>query len=228
MNNPGYKLKKYLLEVLDTEEKKYKELTKLDYEETSRYEELLAHLELVNSSKNYTTIEKGKALENLVSFLLEKSSVFDIQKNIRNSTNEIDQLLTLNFKGLKFREFLPFPEDLILCECKNYNRKISVTWVGKFFSLLASNRSKIGLLFSYHGLSGENWNSSVGLTKKIFLLKEKLEERIYIIDINIKDFRLIAEGCSLLQLIKLKMSSLRTDTDIKDFINLKHPALEKE
>lgn len=230
MNNMGLSPKEYLLQILKDEESVFKEVTRLDEKEKVEYEELLKHLEEVHKKENsklFTTTQKGKALENLVSFLLEKASIFEIYENIRNSTNEIDQLLCLNYKGRKFKELLPFPGDFFLSECKNYNKKVDVTWVGKFFSLLTTNQSRVGFLFSYHGLTGTNWNNAVGLTKKIFLLKEKIEDRSYIIDINITDFRLIKQGHSLLELIDSKIKALRTDTNFEKFLQLKHPALEE-
>lgn len=76
-------------------------------------------------------------------------------------------------------------------------------------------------------INGEKLTDAVGLTKKIFLLKEKIEDRSYIIDINITDFRLIKQGHSLLELIDSKMKALRTDTNFEKFLQLKHPALEE-
>ncbi|GAC40751.1 hypothetical protein [Paenibacillus popilliae] len=230
MNNVGLTPKEYLLEVLKNEEDMFREITRLDGKEKAEYEELLEQLEEVHKRENqqhYDTHQKGKALETIVSFLLGKSVIFEIHENIRNSTNEIDQLLCLSYKGKKFKDFLPFSGDLFLSECKNYNKKIDVTWVGKFFSLLTTSHTKIGFLFSYYGLTGKKWNNAVGLTKKLFLLKERLEDRTYIIDLNISDFRLIQQGHSLLELIDSKMKGLKTDTSFEVFLQLKHPVLEE-
>jgi hypothetical protein len=244
MNDPGFSLKKYLHEILDTEEKRNREITRLDEEEMVEYKRLLKHLEQIHDKTKtdsdkkkktkatdkqddeYNTYEIGKALENLVSYLLEKSGIFEIYENIRSSTNEIDQLLMLNFRGKMLKEFIDLPVDQFLSECKNYQGKISVTWVGKFFSLLQTNQTKIGLLFSYHGLAGSGWSSAVGLVKKLFLLKEKLDERTYIIDINIADFSEIAKGHSLLEIVHAKMKALKLDTKFTHFIT-KHPAEEE-
>ncbi|WP_407545322.1 acetylglutamate semialdehyde dehydrogenase [Priestia sp. HNGD-A6] len=236
MNNIGFSPKQLLLEMYETDEKRFREITRLDDKEKSKYRELLTHLKRVHEEDKeakkkkikspYTTNDKGKALEELVSFLLEKSSVFEVYQNIRNSTNEVDQLLILNHKGKKFKEFLNLPGYIYLSECKNYNKKVSVTWVGKFFSLLISNKSRIGFLFSYHGFAGSSWNSAVGLVKKLFLTKEEINQRTYIIDINLKDFEKIEEGYSLLEIIDAKMKAIRLDTNFEKFLELKHPAQE--
>ncbi|MFE7822327.1 acetylglutamate semialdehyde dehydrogenase, partial [Priestia megaterium] len=103
MNNIGFSPKQLLLEMYETDEKRFREITRLDDKEKSKYRELLTHLKRVHEEDKeakkkkikspYTTNDKGKALEELVSFLLEKSSVFEVYQNIRNSTNEVDQLL---------------------------------------------------------------------------------------------------------------------------------------
>lgn len=205
----------------------------MDEKDQHEYRQLLQILTELHegSRKAANTLEKGKALENLVKFLLIKSSVFEVYENIRNTTNEIDELLVLNRLGKKFKEFMTLPGELYLSECKNYNKKIDVTWVGKFFTLLASNSSKIGILFSYHGLTGKDWNDAVGLTRKLFLLKEELKDRTYIIDINKDDFKKIEQGQSLLELIDSKMKALQLQTNFEIFLNQKHPAIidkEKE
>lgn len=234
MNNKGLSPDEYFA-LLDQEEMMYRELTRLKDSDLVKYKELLQILVEVNSKavtktkisdEGNNTFQKGKALEELVSFLLEKTGLFNIYANIRSTTNEIDQLLELSFRGKHFQKYLPFDEKMLLSECKNYNKKIDVTWVGKFYSLLVSNHSGFGFLFSYYGMTGKNWDDATGLTKKIFLLKEKMNERIYILDFNINDFRLIAEGSSFLELIGSKILALKTATNFDEFLKQVHPALE--
>lgn len=176
--NPGFTAKQLLLEQYDTEEKKYREITRLDKHELKEYEQLLQRFELVHvKSDQFATTDKGKALEDMVSFILSHSSVFEVHRNLRTSTNEIDQLLILNSKGRLFESkgLLRLFGDHLLSECKNYQGKIGVTWVGKLYSLLDTTRSKIGLLFSYHGLTGVNWNDATGSVKKLSLNREASE-----------------------------------------------------
>lgn len=163
----------------------------------------------------------------MVSFLWEKSGFFEVHENIRNSTNEIDQLVDFNFKGKLFESFLPVNRKnsrFLISECKNYNKTIGVTWVGKLYSLTCTNSSRFGFLFSYHGMAARGgWDSAIGLTKKLFLQKERLDERVSIIDFNIEDFRMIAEGHNFLYLIKSKIDALLLQTSVDSFIS-KHPA----
>lgn len=225
-NKPGYTPKELLLEMFDTKEKQYEEITRLDENEINQYIELLkrfkdTHLESNNSS----TSEKGKSLEDLVNFLLEKSSVFQVYKNLRNSTNEIDQLLILNPKGKYFKDagILNLPREYYVSECKNYQDKISVTWVGKFYSLIESNDAQLGMIFSYNGFSGRGWKDATGLVKKLFLKREDVNKKVSILDFNIDDFNSVLEGSSLLELIDAKLKALKFDTDVSRFI-VKHPS----
>ncbi|MEK5277749.1 MULTISPECIES: acetylglutamate semialdehyde dehydrogenase [Paenibacillus] len=220
--------------LLNQVEEMYKELSRLSDPVMEEYKVLLQKFIDVNSKalskdkaelKTFNTTHKGKALEELVVFLLENTGLFKVHKNIRNTTNEIDQLLELTFIGNHFKEHLPFKGSIFLSECKNYNKAIDVTWIGKFHSLLVSNHSRYGFLFSYHGFTGSGWGNAVGLTKKLFLHKERMEDKIHIIDFNHSDFQLVAEGHSFLEILDSKIKELLTAADYTKYLDEKHPAL---
>lgn len=113
--------------------------------------------------------------------------------------------------------------DTFLGECKNYDKAVSVTYIGKFCSLLLTNNIKIGILFSYYGTSGTGWSNGAGLIKKFYLHKEKLEDKYCIIDFSIKEFEAILNGKNLLQIIDEQLKSLQFDTDYSRYLS-KHPA----
>lgn len=161
---------------------------------------------------------KGKALEDIVAYIIGKSVVFEVYQNVRTSSNEIDLLVRLNQRGKVFKAqgLLNF-EDKFLAECKNYDGSISVTWVGKFFSLMTYTKNNLGIIFSYHGLSGPGWRNAEGLVKKLFLA-----EGSQIIDYNINDFELVAIGESFIKIINDKSFALQNDTSYSQFI-IEHP-----
>ncbi|EGW39082.1 hypothetical protein [Desulfosporosinus sp. OT] len=214
--------KQYLLEYLEDKEKMFNEITRLSQDEKKQYNTLLENLIAVNSKKEVGQRVKGKALEDIVSFLLETSSIFKVQRNLRTSTNEIDQIIELSFRGKEFKNYIDILGDVFLGECKNYNKTIGVTWVGKFYSLLQTT-CKLGVIFSYFGLSGKGWNAGSGLVKKLHISKEDFSRRIYIINFNIIDFKLINQGQSFLNIMQAKISGLRTDTGFLKHIS-DHPA----
>lgn len=137
----------------------------------SSIHELRHKVELINKETR-TTKEKGDLLENIACLILATEfSIFDIARNIRTSTNEIDLLITWSAKSkmVNLNNVYNFLGDEFLCECKNYSKKIDVTYIGKFYSLLKTSGMKFGVLFSVFGITGSKWDNGVGLIKKIAL-----------------------------------------------------------
>lgn len=197
----------------------YKKICEFNDEEIKEYNKLLKEFKNTNSS-NSTTNEKGRALENLATYTIKTTHVFDVYKNIRTTTNELDQLVKITDNNRLLIGLKIIDERLanFIGECKNYQDKIPVTYVGKICSLLTTTQNKICILFSYNGVTGKNWKDAEGLIKKFYLSKEKLEERFCIIDFNVKDFDEIAKGNNFLQIVENKITALKNDTDYSNFI----------
>lgn len=169
---------------------------------------------------------KGRSLEELATYLLEISGdLFEVKQNLRTSTNEIDQVFIPKPKAkvLIANGIISKKYELFIGECKNYNSTVDVTYVGKFCSLLLTNQIKLGILFSYHGISGSGWSNASGLVKKFYLHKEKDEDRYCIIEFTKDDFIAIDKGENFLQIIENKLMNLRFDTDYTKYLS-KHPA----
>lgn len=203
----------------------YREISKMTDEQKKIYIEKLEHFKRVNSSTS-TTREKGKSLEDLVSYLIGiYDKYFDVVNSVRTGTNEIDQfisskqmmkiLISFGLMDARFESFL--------CECKNYSKKVDVTYVGKFASLLLTTSKKLGILFSYRGITGSKWSDASGLVKKFYLSKESVEARYCIIDFNISDFELVKNGVPFFEIIQSKIDSLQMDTTFAPYIS-QHPA----
>ena len=171
-----------------------------------------------------TTGEKGKKLEKLSELLFKKSveSLFDVYKNCRTSTNEIDLLIRWTEKARLSGISSAFPcfGESFLCECKNYDGAVKVTYVGKFCSLMTVTNSDFGIMISWDGVTGRsNWNDSKGLIKKI-----ALRDRRYIIVLDKADLKKIYnKESSLFSLIYDKYISLKIETDYDKYI-VKHDA----
>lgn len=203
----------------------YNEICKLDEEQRQQYASLLERFQQANNC-NATTKEKGDALEELVAFLLNASGgIFRVSKNVRTATNEIDEIIELEGIGkvLGALNLIPARLTEFLGECKNYGGTIGVTYVGKFYSLLQTTCMNTGILFSYRGISGNGWADGSGLVRKIYLQREKIDERIAIIDFSYMDFKSILEGHNFLEIVEGKLKALRYDTSIDEFIT-PHPA----
>ena len=213
-----------------SEEVRYEKICQLSDSQKKKYKKLLENFKSLHnnskkSSKNSQKL-KGEALENLVSYLLEISGgIFRVDRNLRTGTNEIDQMISLNTKGkfLWTYNIINKKLDVFLGECKNYSKSVSVTYIGKFCSLLLTNNVKLGIMFSYYGISGSGWKNGAGLVKKFYLHKEKMEDRYCIIDFSINEFERILNGENLLQIIEEQLKSLQLDTDYSKYLS-KHPA----
>ena len=203
------------------------ELCRWEEDLKNEYKGLLDSFEKSNNKDAcITRQEKGKVLEDISSFLLSNcSNIFCVKRNIRTSTNEIDNIFTLSNQGkiLTSVNLIPVYYENFIGECKNYGGSIGVTYVGKFCSLMLTTGCRLGILFSYHGVTGHGWKDGSGLIRKFYLHKEKPEERYCLIDFNINDFRAILEGKNFLQIIDDKIAQLRFDTDFSDLLSA-HPA----
>lgn len=142
--------------------------------------------------------------------------VFCVRKNCRTSTNEVDILVDWSEKSRLFGLNSAYPcfGDLVLCECKNYNKSVGVTYIGKFASLLSVTKAKIGIMVSWEGITGKKWEYGCGLIKKLALAEKR---EIIVIDKN--DLREIRNGNSnLLNIVHKKHLALITDIDYQKYI----------
>lgn len=217
-----------LLDMLNVanDELSYTQICKLDDDQLKKYEQMLKELKKINEDRVATKKERGEKLEDIVTYLLHISGdLFNVVRNIRTETNEVDQVIKLTPKGKVLKKIGVINDNYktFLGECKNYEKKVSVTYVGKFYSLLLTTGTKLGIMFSYNGVTGSGWKDSKGLIKKIYMSKEKEDEKICIIDFSYDDFYSILEGNNFLQIIDDKLDTLKLDTSYEHLIS-KHPA----
>ncbi|MET4548090.1 restriction endonuclease [Lactococcus lactis] len=170
-----------------------------------------------------TTKKQGDALEDLTSIIFNVHKLYDIKRNVRTSTNEIDLKFRLSDIGFLMKNNTNYYlEEEFLVECKNYSTPVSVTYIGKFSSLMRVSRIKQGIFISKKGLTGGNdrKRDSKGLIKKI-----ALRDASYILDFELSDFKNLA-GKSLQEILFAKRESLRLDVEFDDLIE--HHNLESE
>ncbi len=178
------------------------------------------------AERNDLSRRKGKLLEQLSKKILNSADIFKIKENLRDHTNEIDLLLTPSNYNKLHSDVLPeyLKEDIII-ECKNYNNKIKNDWVGKFFSLLKTHKTKVGIIFSYYDFKGLNdWNAAKGLVRKLYLAED-----VFIININFDDIKkhIINDKKNIVELIISKYNGLKHSASYTEFIS-SHPAEIKE
>lgn len=150
--------------------------------------------------KGVKTKTKGDVLEEIVKITTIDTNVFSLFANITNGTNEYDIIITPSeLARISFNSYPDIIFQPIICECKNYQTKVDVTWIGKLYMLLSTSKIKIGIIFSYEGLTGSEWNGAKGLIKKIFL-----KDEIAIINISKTDLDEIYKGEVLYNIIEKK------------------------
>lgn len=190
-------------------------LVQMKDEDLTEFQRLYDEIDKGNLSRG----EKGKKLEELTTLLFEKSVVnlLQVYKNCRTSTNEIDLLVKwtdqANLSGIS--QSFSFLGDSILCECKNYEGAVGVTYVGKFCSLMLVTNTDFGVMISWDGVTGRSkWSDSQGLIKKFALSAKK-----YIIVLEKNDIeKIYTRKKNLFSLIHDKYLALKDDIDYQKYI----------
>lgn len=167
-------------------------------EQSDNINQLISDVE----NNNYeNSKKKGDALENLMDNIFKVHNIYKIKKNLKTKTNEIDLHLELDFFGNKVNDIIEKNclVDEVLVECKNYNTKLGVSWIGKFASLIRVSKIKMGFFVSKKGITGRgSWDGSKGLIRKLALRDDYL-----ILDFVLEDF-INLEGKTLFELINKK------------------------
>lgn len=227
--------REYLKSIISSKLDVFNELIKWDKKDFEEYQVLLDRVEAVQPSKKKgniqeeaTTGDKGRALEELVAFIIRKSYFFKVHTNIHTPTNEIDLVITLTDRGKEAlhtyelsRDLLHVKEDMFLGECKNYKTNVGVSWVGKFYGLLNTCGCNFGILFSNKGLTGQEngWHDSYGLIRVFSLIEKYKNNRdFFILEFNMKDYKKIAEGTNFFSLLEVKMKAIKIATTYEELL----------
>lgn len=167
-------------------------------------------------TNDYSVYSKGALLENLTAILFGEQ-VFTVLRNCHTSSNELDALVTWSEKSrsLNFNTSFPCFGDSFICECKNYNGPVNVTYVGKFYSLLRLSSAKLGIMVSWNGVTGRtDWSDAQGLIKKI-----ALKESLFIIVLDRNDLKRVCDNeTNIFSLVADKCFALQQDIDYSDCI----------
>ncbi|MGU8476061.1 hypothetical protein ACV3QH_02115 [Clostridium perfringens] len=243
--NMNYIIAMELEKELNQEEEIFYEYTNLKGKNLEMYKKELEHLKKISSEtsddphrRGEISAEKGASLETLVRILIDGTGVLNRFCNVGTATNEIDFIVAKNYKGERlqekiseklesdkaFEKLIKF-EKYFLAECKNHNKKVSSTWIGKFYTLnkTCGKSSKIGVFFSYYGISGtkKGWTDGHGLIK---ILNSTCE--FSIIEFNIEDYEAIANGENFFRLFNKKILELDVGAGLSDY-NIPHDNSEE-
>ncbi len=232
----NYNLKEYMEEIIQNDLDKFNTFTRWGDSEKEEFKVLLGNLKKPYDKSIETTKSKGDRLECLVEFIIKKSYFFEVFKNVHTETNEIDEIIVLSDRGKQAikrfnlsRELIPIEEDTFLGECKNYDTSLSVTYVGKFYSLMAITGISFGIIFTQKGLSGESggYRDAYGLTKVLRMVEKSKNDRkdFYLLTFTLEDYEKLLQGKTFFELIKAKKLEMQMASDYNNFIkDHKHSA----
>ncbi|HCV1561692.1 TPA: restriction endonuclease [Staphylococcus aureus] len=205
---------KFLMETL--ENVSFKDIDEQFVLDAEEYKTLVKDLSILEKP-SVSTKEKGDRLERILINILSNSGLFNVTSNKRTSTNEIDIRVEKTTQLVLVENHYSFDvENVIYFECKNYSRKLGVTYIGKFFSILNVANIKLGVLITPYVLTGNGWYNGHGLCKKLHLKND-----INIISITKEDL-LKLNKISLLYLMQQKIHELQEDMDLELCFKQKH------
>ncbi|HAR5604689.1 TPA: hypothetical protein ACOE5A_002703, partial [Staphylococcus aureus] len=121
---------KFLMETL--ENVSFKDIDEQFVLDAEEYKTLVKDLSILEKP-SVSTKEKGDRLERILINILSNSGLFNVTSNKRTSTNEIDIRVEKTTQLVLVENHYSFDvENVIYFECKNYSRKLGVTYIGKF------------------------------------------------------------------------------------------------
>lgn len=232
-------LREYLDQIIQNDLEKFDVFIRWTDDDKEEFKVLLEDLKSSYDKNAETTKSKGDKLERLVEFIIRKSYFFEIFKNVRTETNEIDEVIVFSDRGKQAikrfnlsRELIPIDEDIFIGECKNFDSNLGVTYVGKFYSLMVVTGISFGIVFTQKGLTGapEGYKDAYGLTKVLRMVEKSKNEGkdFYILTFTLEDYEKLLQGQTFFELIKAKKLEMQTASDYNNFISDNKHSAEDE
>lgn len=128
---------------------------------------------MFNISEEATTTEKGNSLETLVSYLLEKSNLFQrLHTDIRFNFCQVDHagVFVPEIWGIFFKEHkvLCNENNRFVGESKRYGSALGVTYVLKFECVKHIRKAKFGAYFTRKGITGDDYRDSKEVIRRLY------------------------------------------------------------
>jgi len=151
-----------------------------------------------------TYVEKGDALEELLAYLFGKiPGVFLHEKNARDSqgSEEID----LVFWNDRLSNGLPFLDNVLLFECKNWAAHVDGQAVVYFLNKLQTRHLQYGFLIAANGITGD----PVARTAAYQHMSNALiQSNIKLIVLDRQELCALSSSTQLIQLVQRKITNL--------------------
>ena len=144
----------------------------------------------------------GKTLELLADYLLSSMPGCRTSRRQRSGSTDYDIVCSMEGFDLDFRSELG---RYFVCECKDWNSPADFTTMAKFCRVLDSVKSRFGILFSKHGITGEGKTKDAELEQ----LKVFQDRGMVIVVVNQRDLELLGEGANFISILRSKYERVR-------------------
>jgi hypothetical protein len=148
--------------------------------------------------------KSGVVLETLAEYMMLCMPGCRTSRRRRSFSTDYDIVCSMEGFSVDFRSELG---RYFVCECKDWNRPADFTTMAKFCRVLDSVKSKFGILFSSHGISG----TGRGRDAERELLKVFQDRGIVIVVVDRPDLEQVANGANFVNMLRSKYERIRLD-----------------
>ncbi len=152
--------------------------------------------------------KQGKNIEDLAEYSLSCMPGCRTTKRQKTQSTDLDIVCSMEGFEVDFRsEFGRY----FVCECKDWKKAADFSTLAKFCRVLDSIKSRFGILFSTHGISGTGKNKNAELER----LKVFQDRGMVIVVIDREDLKQLSEGENFINLLRQKYERVRLDLSKK-------------
>ena len=146
----------------------------------------------------------GKWLELLTQYLISCVPGCRTCRRKRSLNTDYDILCTWQGHFVDFRSEL---NRYFICECKDWNKVVGVSYIDKFYRVIKSVKTNFGIFISTKGVSGQKkYKFSEREIAKIYQ-----SDGIVIVTIDINDINQVLNGVNFISLLREKYERIRFD-----------------
>jgi len=148
---------------------------------------------------------QGRELEILAQYLLSSIPGFRTYPRRKTPSTDYDVVSTIEGLATDFRHELG---RYIVCECKDWAKKVDFGTIAKFSRVLDAAKCKAGILFSRRGITGEERTTAASRER----LKVYQDRGMVILSLNLADLQRVARRENLITLLRARYEAVRLDT----------------
>ncbi len=149
----------------------------------------------------------GKVLEKLAEYLLSCMPGCRTSRRCRSESTDYDVVCSLQGPDIDFRSELG---RYFVVECKDWKAPVNFSSFAKFCRVLDSVKCRFGIIFSKHGLTGEDRNSDAEREQ----LKVFQDRGMVIIIVDQEDMDYVSTGGNFIALLRNKYEKIRLDLKV--------------